>query len=116
MPGATVRLVGVDTLKKAIKAEAERPDLIRDIVSGCGAKLMTIAKEVVPVRTGTLKRSITMELTDGGMTAIVGATAYYGIYVEMGTRFMLAEPYIKPAFDKVAPEFISDIERAVTKK
>ena len=35
--------------------------------------------------------------------AVVGAS--YGIYVEMGTRFMAAQPYFYPAVDSVRPIF-----------
>lgn len=34
-------------------------------------------------------------------------------YVEYGTRFMEAEPFVNPAFEKQAPIFIKDIEDLV---
>ncbi len=37
---------------------------------------------------------------DNDTTAIVGVAANYGIYQEMGTRFMGAQPYFYPAVDE----------------
>lgn len=48
-------------------------------------------------------------------TAFVAVGANYGIYVEMGTRFMPAQPYFYPAVDAVEPAFEAALA-AVEKK
>lgn len=63
--------------------------------------------------TGTLKKSIGLEFTDGGLTAEVEPTAEYAPYVEFGTRFMEAQPYLKPAWVEQKAKFIKDMERLV---
>lgn len=40
---------------------------------------------------------------DNDTTAIVGVSANYGIYLEMGTRFMPAQPYFYPAVEAARP-------------
>ena len=47
---------------------------------------------------------------DNDMTGIVGVAANYGIYQEMGTRFMAAQPYFYPAVE--AARAVLDAELA----
>jgi HK97 gp10 family phage protein len=71
------------------------------------AAIMTVAevaygieatsKALVPVDTGTLRRSIHTVFSPGGLRAIVGPSVAYSIFVEFGTRFMAARPYMRPA-------------------
>jgi len=53
-------------------------------------------QEKVPVRTGTLKKSI--ESIDRPKPVI--DMMYYGQYVDSGTKYMKAQPFIDPAFDE----------------
>jgi len=54
------------------------------------------AKRIVPVRTGRLRASI--GISDPGRDrVVVDATAPYAGYVELGTRYMKAQPYLRPA-------------------
>lgn len=39
----------------------------------------------------------------------------YAPYVEFGTRFMLAQPYLGPAFQKQLPIFKKDLSKLVKK-
>ena len=65
------------------------------------------AKALCPVDTGFLKGSISTTISGDGrfgeMTAEIGPTAEYGIYQELGTSVMAAQPYLGPAFDRRAP-------------
>lgn len=63
--------------------------------------------------TGTLKRSIDLDIRGNGMTAEVEPTVEYAAYVELGTRFMEAQPYLKPAFDEQKEQFKKDMDRLV---
>ena len=66
-----------------------------------------------PYSTGDTAGTVNTVITDGGMTAEVGPTTEYSQYVEYGTRFMKAEPTIRPAFDKQVPIFKKDMEALV---
>ena len=44
-------------------------------------------------------------------TAHVAVGANYGIYLEMGTRFMPAQPYFYPAVDSVEPSFLDAMSK-----
>ena len=63
--------------------------------------------------TGDTAGSINTEITDGGMAAEVGPTTDYHAYVELGTRKMTAEPFIKPAWEEQKMQFKSDMDRLV---
>ena len=60
-----------------------------------------------------MKHSIDIELEDGGMTGVVEPTAEYGAYVELGTRFMPAKPYLKPAWEEQIKKFKADMDNLV---
>ena len=75
--------------------------------------MQTKAQQNAPVDTGHLKRSIGLNMTDAGMTAGVQPTAEYAPYVELGTRFMEAQPYLKPAFNEQKEKFKKDMKKLV---
>lgn len=57
------------------------------------------ARRNAPVDTGELRSSISANpVTDNSIT--VTASADYAGYVELGTRYMRAQPYLKPALYK----------------
>jgi len=62
------------------------------------------AQILCPVDTGNLMNSIST--TVEGMTAEIGPTADYGIYVELGTSKMAGQPYMAPAFERRVPEYV----------
>lgn len=78
-----------------------------------GAELQQKAQRNAPVDTGNLRRSINLSIKDGGMTAEITAMAEYSGYVEYGTRFMNAQPFIAPAFNEQKDIFINDLKRAL---
>lgn len=61
------------------------------------------------VRTGNLAASIEKERV-GPKHWKVYVGAYYGIYVEYGTRYMIAQPYFRPAIRYANAEFRKDIQ------
>lgn len=68
------------------------------------------AKIAAPVDTGFLQTSIETQKIDE-LTALVSVGAEYGIYVEMGTTRMPAQPYFLPAFEQVVRSLGGEIER-----
>ena len=61
--------------------------------------------------TGTTKRSIGIDMQDGGFRGVVGPRTEYAPYLEYGTRFMAAQPFIRPSFFVQKYKFIKDIKR-----
>ena len=107
---ADINIVGLKELEKQLKKNVSLND-VKKVVKQNGSELQRNAIRKVAVDTGTLKRSIGIELSNGGMTATVEATAEYAEYVELGTRFMKAQPYIRPALEEQGSQFKSDMKK-----
>lgn len=111
-----VQLKGLDELKRALKDNCDLSDVKR-VVQTNGDRLnreMKAQTHVAFVKGyshGDTAGSINTEIKEGGMTAEVGPTTEYAKYVEYGTRFMDAEPFVTPAFLKVRALFIADMQR-----
>lgn len=107
-----ISLVGMEKLVVKLQKNMQK-EAVKTVVKKNGSRLQESAQEKAPVDTGTLKRSITLDLKDAGMTAESEATAEYAGYVEYGTRFMSAQPYMRPALKEVGAKFKSDMEKLV---
>lgn len=120
---AGVKIDGFDKLEAKLKRNTDL-GAVRAVVRKNGADLQTKAQKNAPVGTpqstgipryvgGTLKRSVELDITDGGLTVEVEPTADYAAYVEYGTRFMEAQPYLKPAYDEQKKKFVKDLNELV---
>jgi HK97 gp10 family phage protein len=107
-----VSLKGVSELTMKLKSNANMKD-VKHIVKQNTAELTQGAQRKAPVDTGNLRRSITMDLSDGGLTGKVKPTADYAPYLEYGTRFQSAQPVMRPAFNKQKAQFKSDMDKLV---
>lgn len=103
---------GLNELQRKLLKTADL-NRVNQVVRVNTAEMQGRAQSLCPVDTGNLKRSINIEMRDSGMTGVVFATAHYSEYVEKGTRFMKAQPYMQPAFDAQKGQFIHDIKKAV---
>ena len=103
---------GLNELQRGL-IERSHLEAAKTVVAKNGSRLQTKAQENAPVDTGTLKRSIGLCVEDGGFTAKSEATAHYAGYVELGTRFMEAHPYMKPALIVVGKQFNADLKKLV---
>lgn len=112
----TIRIEGLDKLEKALKENVKLDDVKR-VVRHNGAqlqrKIQTNADFTQGYQTGTTKRSVDLWLKDGGLTADSGPTTEYAEYLEYGTRFMDAQPFVKPALDEQEKQFESDMQKLV---
>ncbi|WP_308655196.1 HK97-gp10 family putative phage morphogenesis protein [uncultured Anaerococcus sp.] len=106
-----------DLIKKLRKLG--KIDFVKDKVKKHGGQLQETMKElatpnVIYVKgysVGDTKKSISVNITDDGLTAEVGSGMEYTPYVEYGTRFIEPEPVVRPAFNKHAGPFIEDLRK-----
>lgn len=63
--------------------------------------------------TGATRQSVTGELFSDGLAYRAGPHTEYSPYVEYGTRYMSAQPFVRPAFNAQKEQFKSDLERLV---
>lgn len=114
MAGITV--TGIKDIEKALKKNATLNDVKR-VVKQNGAQLQSKMQSNADFKkgyqTGTTKRSISLDIKDGGVTAESGPTTEYAPYVEWGTRFMAAQPFVRPAFEEQKEKFKKDMQKLV---
>lgn len=85
-------------------------ELASQVVRKTALDVQRDAQTLAPVDTGFLQSSISTTIAgDGEMSAEVGPTAHYGIYVEMGTSRMSPQPYLFPAADRHEQNFYEAI-------
>lgn len=99
-------------LRNAPKVVRQRAQLV---VRKTAKDIERDAKLKAPYRTGNLKNSIsTSDLRtvgqSGNMEAVVGPTANYGLFLEMGTSRMAAQPFMGPAADRNEGPFAKALE------
>jgi hypothetical protein len=72
---------------------------VHDFLEHLGQDIEADARFACPVDTGRLRDSLEHEVI--GNTLRVGTNVEYAVYVEEGTRYMDAEPYLRPALYRV---------------
>ena len=70
------------------------------------AMFLDVARQLVPVRTGYLKSTITAEIGEATIGEVTAeASAEYAQYVEFGTYRQMAQPYFIPAIEAALEEW-----------
>lgn len=111
---AKLHVEGLDKLQAALKKNVTLNDVkrvVRHNGSELQKKMQDKADFKMGYQTGQTKRSISLEVKDGGFAAEVGPETEYSPYLEYGTRFMDAQPFVKPAFDEQKAKFKSDMQK-----
>lgn len=111
-----IKIEGLDKLQKALKDNITM-NHVKEIVQGHGIQLENKMKNKAiftkGYSLGTTNKSIRLEMQDGGFTAVVGAETEYSPYLEYGTRFMDAQPFVKPAYNEQVALFKADMQKLV---
>lgn len=105
-----IKLEGFEELKAKLKKNVKLED-VQTVVQHRGSEMQSVAQHVCPRRTGALASSITLEISGNGLTADVEPHMNYAAYVEFGTRYMDAQPYIRPAFMQEGRRFQEDLSK-----
>lgn len=118
MGSIDIKIEGDRALIEALQ-KAGRMQEVKQAVQKHGALLHTGTQERMVAAynrgysTGATRRSTTLEISDGGLTATVAPHTEYFPYLEKGTRFMNARPTLEPALHKQGAAFINDLKRLV---
>ena len=108
------KLNGADKLLTKLRKGAKYED-VKNAVKLNGTelnrKMHRNASFTKGYQTGTTKRSINLEITDGGLVATAAPNTDYSPYLEFGTRFMSAQPFIGPSYHSQKPVFLKDLMR-----
>ena len=111
-----IKIEGLDELQEALKDNITMDDVkrvVRQNGSEMQQKIQKNADFDKGYQTGTTKRSVGLEIKDGGFTAEVEPGTEYSPYLEYGTRFMEAQPFVKPGHAAQAVQFKKDMQKLV---
>lgn len=109
-----MKISGTEALIGGLRKRATLAD-VKNTVKLNGSELERAMKRNASFtkgyQTGTTKRSIGLAFSEGGYTAKVAPTTHYSPYLEVGTRFMSAQPFVRPSFLIQRQKFINDMQR-----
>lgn len=104
----------------SVKYTSHKAERLQDIKSKTARALEVIggtaegyAKQLCPVDTGNLRNSITHQMR-GENTVAVGTNVHYAPFVELGTRKMRAQPYLRPAVENHREEYEKIIKQELS--
>lgn len=109
-----IKIEGLEELQAKLKKNVQMDDVktvVRHNGQQMAEKMIKNADFKRGYATGQTKRSITLEIEDGGMTAKTGPETEYSCYVEYGTRFMDAQPFVRPSYNGQKEKFKSDLNK-----
>lgn len=121
-----VKFEGIEQLRKALNSK-ERLKKVQNAVKASGGQLQEQAMRNAKFRghyrngqfispTGYTKRNIMLDIKDNGLTAEISSKSEYSGFLEFGTRYMSAQPFMGPAVRSVTPKFKKNITEALKEK
>ncbi len=84
---------------------------VHRFLTSWAADVKAEAQRIVPVRSGHLRSTIYAQIQE--WVANIGADAAYAYFVELGTRYMQAQPYLYPAIQAYLPSLEGLIVEAI---
>jgi HK97 gp10 family phage protein len=108
----TCDVEGIEEFKNAMQSFGSGMQRhVHRLLASWAADVKALAKQLVPVRTGHLRSSIYAKIQE--WVAEIGAEATYALFVEFGTRYMQAQPYLYPAIQEYLPQLEAIICEAI---
>lgn len=93
---------GVEEFQTAMqKLDSGMQRQVHRFLASWAADVKTAAMRNAPVRTGYLRNKIYAVIKE--WVAEIGADAVYSLFVELGTQYMRAQPYLYPAIQEYLP-------------
>ena len=116
MSGIKIDLIGFEKLGAKLEKMIDEEIKVKEVVKKNGAEMNEKIQRYAPVDTGTLKRNISIQIKDNGLTAEVNSgPTEYSIYQEYGTRYQSGTPHFRPGFEDQRPIFKEDIKKVMQK-
>lgn len=108
----TIEFEGLDEMAQSLLKNAS-PEKRSKVLRKYGSKLKEAAVKRAQFNkgysTGATRRSITLQVQSD--KAIVEALTSYSGYLEVGTRKMEAQPFMKPALEEVVPKMVEEMAK-----
>ena len=117
MAKASVKLIGMNRLYKDLSAISDEiRGEVKQAVGDSLDRIKSSAESSVPVDTGKLRESISVNVSESGMGGTVTAgnsKARHAHLVEFGTVKTQAQPFLHPALEAEAPRYEAAVTAAV---
>jgi HK97 gp10 family phage protein len=108
----TYDITGAEEFKAAMERfDSGMQRQVHERLANWAAEVKASARQRVPVKTGNLRSSIYSKISE--WVAEVGAEAAYAMFVELGTRYMRARPFLYPAVQEELPRLEAIICEAI---
>ena len=109
------RIVGMARLSTALRRlRADRSTAMAEAISAGANDVRDAAIRNLPRRSGQLARRVTVEIAPNGLAATVGTDLDYGTFLELGTRRMVARPWLRPAYLELLSRLRTRLAQAAT--
>lgn len=106
------RINGVKELQQSLQSfDQALQRNVHSQLASWAADVKAEAMRKAPVRTGYLRSSIYAKVQD--WVVQLGAEATYALFVELGTRYMMAQPYLWPAIQEYLPQLEQLVKDAI---
>ena len=107
-----IDVTGAEEFKAAMNSfDSGMQRQVHERLANWAADVKASAAQRVPVKTGNLRSSIYSKISE--WVAEVGAEASYAVFVELGTRYMRARPFLYPAVQEELPRLEAIICEAI---
>jgi HK97 gp10 family phage protein len=111
-----LKITGLDRIREGLAAAPHELRVVaNDVVDKGLGVVEERAEELAPVRTGWLRSQVYKRKT-GFLGWELGDLAFYSGFVEFGTRFMRARPFLRPAVEEKMPEVREELKDALIEK
>jgi HK97 gp10 family phage protein len=108
----TYEITGAEEFKAAMERfDSAMQRQVHEQLSNWAAEVKASARQRVPVKTGHLQRSVYAKISE--WVAEVGAEASYAMFVELGSRYIRARPFLYPAVQEELPRLEAMICEAI---
>ena len=91
----------------------EAKAIVKDNTTQLQGKMMNNAIFTKGYSVGATKRSIAISFENGGLTGFVEPKTKYSPYLEFGTRYMTAQPFVGISFHQQVKTFYKDMHNLV---
>lgn len=107
-----IDIQGVEDFVSAVqKLDVALQEQVRNWLYAWAQRVEVETERQAPVRTGYLQSTIYAKAKDWNIE--LGASAAYAYFVEFGTRYMRAHPFLYPAVQQFLPELESNIIKGI---
>lgn len=112
----SMKVTGSAAAQAAIRAAIEKRKAVANAaIAKAAFDCQALAQQNAAVRTGFMRNSIHVEKVNESLYRVI-VGAHYGIFVELGTSKMAAQPFLFPAYVPTSKALLAVMQRIAAKR